>query len=67
MAQVICNTGSKAYRVTGDFDRMTYSEHSTLAAAQREAKALTQKWGKSHPGSEPRVEQLTGSGWVLVQ
>lgn len=57
----------KAYRVTGDFNRMTYSEHKTLSAAIKAAKALAKKWGKSHPGSEPRVERSTDEGWTVVE
>jgi hypothetical protein len=57
---------NKAFRVTGDFDRMVYSSHKTIEAARKAAKALAKKWGASHPGSEPRVERLTDEGWKVV-
>jgi len=49
---------SYRYAVTGDFDRMVYSRHRTLAAAERACRALAARWGRSHPGSEPRVIPL---------
>lgn len=55
------------YRVTGDFSRMVYSRHHTEDAALKAAAALSRKWGWSHPGSEPRVERLTDTGWADVR
>lgn len=55
------------YRVTGDFSRMVYSTHATIEAARRYAKMLAKKWGVSHVGSEPSVERLTESGWIVVE
>jgi hypothetical protein len=52
-----------SYRVTGDFLRVTYSQHDTEASAQRAAVSLRKKWGWSHPGSEPIVERLYDDGW----
>jgi hypothetical protein len=52
------------YRVTGDFLRLTYSQHRSKAAAWRAAKALASKWGWSHPGSEPRVERNENGYWI---
>jgi len=58
---------NKTFRVTGDFDRMVYSSHKNFELALKAAKALAKKWGLSHPGSEPRVERLTDTGWKTVQ
>lgn len=55
------------YRVTGDHMRLVYSSHATEAAARKAAARLQQKWGWSHPGSEPAVERLTTHGWVRIQ
>jgi hypothetical protein len=46
------------HAVTGDFDRMIYSRHTSFSAAERARRALAAKWGRSHPGSEPRVVPL---------
>jgi hypothetical protein len=54
------------YRVTGDFTRMVYSRHMSLTAAKEAARILSSKWGASHAGSEPAVEQMTPSGWSVV-
>jgi ribosomal protein L20A (L18A) len=57
----------KTFRVTGDFTRMVYSEHSSEQAALKAARALSRRWGVSHLGSEPRVERLSDEkGWVDV-
>ncbi|HEY3220315.1 MAG TPA: hypothetical protein VGJ80_06265 [Gemmatimonadales bacterium] len=55
------------YRVTGDHMRLVYSHHRTLAAALRACRALTRKWGWSHPGAEPLVEQDTPRGWRIIK
>jgi hypothetical protein len=55
-----------SYRVTGDFMRMVYSRHTSLEAAKKAARALSSRWGVSHAGSEPAVEEMTPSGWNVV-
>lgn len=54
------------YRVTGDSVHIVYSQHRSLARAERAAKRLARKWGWSHPGTGPVVQRLTVSGWHSI-
>lgn len=57
---------NRKYRVVADSMAMTYSSHATEQAAIKAAKALARKWGWSHPGTEPRVQHLTETGWRTI-
>lgn len=55
------------YRVVGDYMRMTYSRHHTLAAAQKAARKLWRLWkGTNQPGAQPAIVDNEGPEGVEI-